>query len=77
MMFQAPEEIVQELYQCTLPDAKCSEHVPGLTLFIITSIIIIVSVIATVLIAIVSIIVYCVSLLCDRCEAAWSLLSPV
>jgi len=26
---QAPEEIVQELYQCTLPDAKCPEHVPG------------------------------------------------
>jgi len=25
----APEEIVQELYQCTLPDAKHPDHVPG------------------------------------------------
>ena len=34
-MMQAPEEIVQELYQCTLPDAKCPEHVPGIVVIVI------------------------------------------
>ena len=57
MIFQAPEEIVQELYQCTLPDAKCSEHVPGLgsliiaimvTIMVTTTIIIATAIIITV-----------------------------
>ena len=50
MIFQAPEEIVQELYQCTLPDAKCSEHVPGLVSLIIAIMVTTTIIIATAII---------------------------